>query len=53
MTPDEYSKWAHLLLSKEILWASLVAQTVKNPPTVQETQIQFLGWKDPTCLLAP
>ena len=47
MTPDEYSKWAHLLLSKEILWASLVAQTVKNPPTVQETQIQFLGWKDP------
>ena len=47
MTPDGYSKWAHLLLFKEILWASLVAQTVTNPPTVQETQIQFLGWKDP------
>ena len=47
MTPDGYSKWAHLLLSKEILWASLVAQMVTNPPTVQETQIQSLGWKDP------
>ena len=27
--------------------ASLVAQTVKNPPTVQETWIQPLGWEDP------
>ena len=27
--------------------ASLVAQLVKNPPTVQETVIQFLGQKDP------
>ena len=27
--------------------ASLVAQTVKNLPAVQETQVQFLGWKDP------
>ena len=27
--------------------ASLVAQLVKNPPTVQETLIQFLGQKDP------
>ena len=28
-------------------WASLVAQLVKNPPAVQETWIQCLGWKDP------
>ena len=29
------------------LWASLVAQLVKNPPTMQETQIWFLGQEDP------
>ena len=29
-----------------ITWASLVAQTVKNPPAVQETQIQSLGGED-------
>ena len=28
-------------------WASLVAQTVKNPPTVQETWVLSLGWEDP------
>ena len=28
-------------------WASLVAQLVKNPPAIQETPVQFLGWKDP------
>ena len=28
-------------------WASLVAQLVKNPPAVQETWVQFLGWEDP------
>ena len=27
--------------------ASLVAQLVKNPPAVQETWVQFLGWEDP------
>ena len=25
------------------MWASLVAQLVKNPPAVQETPVQFLG----------
>ena len=29
------------------IWASLVAQMVKNPPTMQETWVRFLGWKDP------
>ena len=27
--------------------ASLIAQVVKNPPAMQETSVQFLGWKDP------
>ena len=28
-------------------WAFLVAQKVKNLSTMQETQVQSLGWKDP------
>ena len=27
--------------------ASPVAQTVKNPPAMQETQARSLGWEDP------
>ena len=27
--------------------ASLVAQTVKNLPVMQETGVQSLGWRDP------
>ena len=27
--------------------ASLVAQTVKNPPAKQETRVQSLDWEDP------
>ena len=29
------------------MWASLVAQTVKNLPAVQETGVQSLGWENP------
>ena len=29
------------------LWASLVAQLVKNSPAMQETWVQSLGWEDP------
>ena len=29
-------------------WASLVAQLVKNPPAMQETWVQSLGWEDPS-----
>ena len=29
------------------LQASLVSQIVKNPPAMQETLVQFLGWEDP------
>ena len=28
-------------------FASLVAQLVKNPPAMQETSVQSLGWEDP------
>ena len=28
-------------------WASLVVQTVKNPPAMWETRVQPLGWEDP------
>ena len=28
-------------------WASLVVQLVKNPPAMQETPVQLLGWEDP------
>ena len=28
-------------------WASLVAQLVKNLPSMGETWVQFLGWEDP------
>ena len=29
------------------LWLSLVAQTVKNPPIMQETWVGSLGWEGP------
>ena len=29
------------------LWASLVAQLVKNPPAMRETWVRSLGWEDP------
>ena len=28
-------------------WASLVAQLVKNPPAMQGTWVQYLGFEDP------
>ena len=33
--------------SLEELMTSLVAQTEKNPPAIQETWLQSLGWEDP------
>ena len=41
----------HYGLSQNIdyssIWASLIAQLVKNPPVMQETPVLFLGWEDP------
>ena len=36
-----------LIAMRSSLEASLVAQLVKNPPAMQETLDQFLGWEDP------
>ena len=30
-----------------VCWASLVAQSVKNLPAVQENWVRSLGWEDP------
>ena len=35
------------IIEKACSWASLMAQLVKNPPAVQETWVQSLGWEDP------
>ena len=43
-----YSKVIQYLIQLYIhVRASLVAQTVKNPPVMQDTQVQSLGLKDP------
>ena len=31
---------------RSAIWASLVAQLVKNPPAMWETWVQSLGWED-------
>ena len=28
------------------IWASLIAQLVKNPPAIQEIPVRSLGWED-------
>ena len=28
-------------------YGSRVAQMVKKPPAMQETQVQYMGWEDP------
>ena len=33
--------------SDSVIWASLVAQLVKNPPAIWETRVQSVGWEDP------
>ena len=34
-------------MTQRQLWASLVAQLVKNLPAVREAWVQSLGWEDP------
>ena len=39
--------WNILVFNVQLLLvASLIAQLVKNPPAMQETLVQFLGWED-------
>ena len=33
--------------TQRIVWVSLVAQTVKNLPAMQETWVRSLSWEDP------
>ena len=33
--------------SSRCIWASLMAQTIKNLPAMWETWVQSLGWEDP------
>ena len=35
-----------LCFSLQVIRSYLVAQMVKNPPAMQETQVQSLGWED-------
>ena len=41
------SKDMNLSKLQEIVKAWLIAQLVKNLPTMQETLVLFLGWEDP------
>ena len=44
-----FATLSHLALNPEltenISWASLVVQLIKNRPAMQETLVQFLGWR--------
>ena len=40
------TQWTWVWVNFRSWWASLVAQLVKNPPTVWETWVWFLGWED-------
>ena len=45
-----YSLWGHKqadMTEQLSLWASLIAQLVKNLPAMQETWVPSLGWEDP------
>ena len=37
---------AEILSDFGSIGSSLIAQLVKNPPAMQETQVQFLNWED-------
>ena len=48
MTSEIYLLFSVIFfLNQCFFWASLVAQTVKNPPAIQETRVQSLGSEDP------
>ena len=48
ITFENKSKQNYLFLGipTSVMWASLVAQLVKNPPAMQETWVRSLGWED-------
>ena len=46
-TPTTRVSWGPRVNMCTGYWASLLAQTVKNPPEMQETRVGSLGWEDP------
>ena len=42
-----YLQHAGSLVTAYAIWASLVAQLVKNTPAMREMWVQSLGWEDP------
>ena len=48
-TPREAPIYIYIwyIMEYAIYQASLVVQTVKNPPAMWETWVQSLGWEDP------
>ena len=47
MVRKTWRKLVHHVLGMSMEPCSLIAQSVKNLPAVQETQVRFLGWEDP------
>ena len=46
--PEQVHRGPHWIwIRYEHMWASLVAQLVKNLPPMRETWVWFLGWEDP------
>ena len=47
-TYTHYNPWAqNYHLSYLHVWASLIAELVKNLSAMKETPVRFLGWEDP------
>ena len=44
--PESQTRLKLLCTHNNCIWASLVAQTEKNLPAMQETWVQSLGWED-------
>ena len=40
------TRWTFVGYPLQYSWASLVAQLVKNPPTMWKTWVRSLGWED-------
>ena len=46
-SPGGTEPWHSNITGVPQSWASPLVQWVKNPPAMQETQIQSPGWEDP------
>ena len=44
---DKHLRYFFIIFELYLLWASLIIQLVKNPPTMLETLVQLLGQEDP------